>query len=135
MMDSLTDNIITCIIKQFSEDYPVECPLKELHKRYIVVPVPEPIALSKMKKTDLVQECARLNLPSTGSVIELKRIIKKYRTSTGVKTSRGNKRKNIKKIIPLHTHELCIEICEECPLCQSHGNVMNLTEVEYEMIL
>ena len=110
------------------------CALKDLQKRYTVVPDLEPIALSKMKKTDLVQECKRLNLPSTGSVIELKRIIKKYRTSTGVKTSRGNKRKNIKKIVPLHTHELCTEICLDCPLCQSHGNVMNLIEVEYEMV-
>ena len=110
------------------------CSLKELQKRYTVVPVPEPIALSKMKKTDLVRECNSLNLPSTGSVIELKRIIKKYRSSTGVKTARGNKRKNIKKVVPLHTHELCTEICADCPLCQSHGNVMNLIEVEYEMI-
>jgi len=133
-MESLTDNIIKCIIKQFSEDYPMVCSLKELQKRYIPEPVSEPVALSKMKKTDLIQECKRFNLPSNGSVIELKRIIKKYRTSTGIKTARGNKRKNIKKVVPLHTHELCTEICADCPLCQSHGNVMNLVEVEYEIL-
>jgi len=94
----------------------------------------EPIALSKMKKVDLVKECMTLGIQSTGSVIELKRILKNHRISSGIKTTRGNKKKNLKKVMPLHNHELCTDIRKDCPLCQSHGNVMNLGEVEYEMV-
>ena len=95
----------------------------------------EPIALSKMKKVDLVKECMNLGIQSTGSVIELKRILKNRRISSGIRTTRGNKKKNLKKVAPLHNHELCTDIREDCLLCQSHGNVMSLGEIEYEMII
>ena len=128
-MDSLTNDIIYCALKIFAKDYNLS--LKDMETKYLNT---EPVALSKMKKTDLIKECKSLGLSSTGSVIELKRILKKHRSASGVKTSRGNKKKNIKKIVPLHNHELCTELCKDCPLCQSHGNVMNLEEVEYEIV-
>ena len=85
----------------------------------------EPTALSKMKKSDLIKECKKLGIPTTGSVIELKNGIKTARTLSGVKATRGNtKKKALKKVAPRHNHELCTEIREDCPLCQSHGNVM-----------
>ena len=39
-----------------------------------------------------------------------------------------------KKIVPVHNHPLCLEIQEQCPLCQSHGNVMGHRELEYEIV-
>lgn len=132
-MDGISFDITRCILQNFARDYE-QLSLKDMEKKYLTVTDPEPVALSKMKKTDLIRECKSLGLLSTGSVIELKRILKKHRTASGVKTSRGNKKKNIKKVVPLHNHELCTEIREDCPLCQSHGNVMNLVEVEYEIV-
>jgi predicted small secreted protein len=105
--------------------------LKHVSKDYLMT---EPTALSKMKKSDLVKECKKLGIPITGSVIELKNSIKTARTLSGIKAVRGNtKKKVLKKVAPRHNHDLCIEIREDCPLCQSHGNVMTLKTVEYEI--
>ena len=47
----------------------------------------------------------------------------------------SKKKKSVKKVAPVHNHPLCIEIQKDCPLCQSHGNIFNLTTVvEYEEV-
>lgn len=92
------------------------------------------VPLSKMKKSDLVKECTSLGMSTSGSVVELKNRIKKKRVASGIKTTRGNSKKKIKKIIPVHNHKICTDLRPDCPLCQSHGNVMCKSVIEYEMI-
>ena len=71
------DDFIAAILKRVSKDYLMT----------------EPTALSKMKKSDLIKECKKLGIPTTGSVIELKNGIKTARTLSGVKATRGNTKK------------------------------------------
>jgi len=126
---SLTsDMFIKSILERISIDYSID--FKELKSKYSF----ETIALSKMKKNDLVKECKNLGLDSDGSVIQLKDLIKKSRTDAGIKAVRGSKKKKAaKKVAPVHNHPLCIEIQKDCPLCQSHGNIFHLPAVvEYE---
>ena len=128
---SLTSDIfIKSILEKISVDYNIN--YKDLITKY----VSESIALSKMKKSDLVKECKNLGLDSDGSVIQLKDLIKKSRTDAGIKAVRGSKKKKVvKKVAPVHNHPLCIEVQKDCPLCQSHGNIFHLrtTDVEYEL--
>ena len=88
------------------------------------------LSLSKMKKDDLVKECTILGISSIGSVLELKSRIKEHRVNSGTKSSRSKK---IKKIAPVHNHELTNKIHKGCPLCQAHGNIMCLGDTEYEI--
>ena len=46
------------------------------------------------------------------------------------------KTKRVKKIAPVHNHPLCKTRVPDCPLCQSHGNIMNFEEeeIEYELV-
>ena len=129
---SLTSDIfIKSILERISIDYNLN--YKDLNAKYSFAF--ETIALSKMKKSDLIKECVNLDLDSNGSVIQLKDIIKKYRTDSGIKSVRGSKKKKaVKKVAPVHNHPVCIEIQKDCPLCQSHGNVFHLTtDIEYEL--
>ena len=130
---SLTSDIfIKSILERISVDYNID--YKDLITKYSYVS--ETVALSKMKKTDLVKECKNLGLESNGSVINLKGLIKKSRADAGIKAVRGSKKKKaVKKVAPVHNHSLCIEIQKDCPLCQSHGNIFYLTttDVEYEL--
>ena len=116
-MNNTCDDFIKCILQQIVKDFS----LKEKG----------PITLSKMKKSDLINECKALGLPVTGSVLELKKIIKEYRTTTGTKSSRSKK---VKKCIPVHNHPISSVIEKGCPLCQSHGNVMCKSDIEYEIV-
>jgi len=59
--------------------------------------------------------------------LNVKELKKKY---SKVPKKRGAAKK---KVAPVHTHPLCVEVVEDCPLCQSHGNVMGLGELEYEL--
>ena len=60
---------------------------------------------------------------------------RKSRADAGIKAVRGSKKKKAaKKVAPVHNHDLCIEVQKDCPLCQSHGNIFHLTEVEYELV-
>lgn len=116
-MDRLCDDFIKQIIKKVVQ----ECTTAPLEK----------VSLSKMKKGDLVKECITLGLEATGSVLELKGRIKDHTKLSGAKPSRSKK---IKKIAPVHTHELCTQIVPGCPLCQAHGNIMCLKESTYEIV-
>ena len=116
-LDSTCDDFIKRIVQQVIKDYPLKT---------------KTLTLSKMKKDDLVKECTALGIPATGSVLELKTRIKEHRTGSGVKPSRSKK---VKKVAPVHTHELTTELVKGCPLCQAHGNIMCLKEVEYEIVL
>jgi len=129
---SLTsDDFIRGILQAVSKDYKID--FREMSEKYSVFI--DTIALSKMKKSDLVQECNSLGIDSDGSVIELKDRIKKTRKDVGIKVPRGSKKKKlVKKINPFHNHEICTEIKSDCPLCQSHGNVFCSIETEYEII-
>ena len=84
-----------------------------------------------MKKDDLVKECTVLGILATGSVLELKTRIKEHRSASGTKPSRSKK---IKKVAPVHNHELTTELVKGCPLCKAHGNIMCLKNVEYEFV-
>ncbi len=44
------------------------------------------------------------------------------------------KTKTKNKCIPVHNHPLSTEIHTHCPLCQSHGNIMVLRNIEYEIV-
>ena len=138
---SLTSDIfIKSILERISVDYNID--FKELNSKYfgsfgLFGPFGphETVALSKMKKTDLVKECTSLGIKSDGSVVQLKERIKKSRADAGIKAVRGSKKKKAaKKVAPVHNHDLCIEVQKDCPLCQSHGNIFHLTEVEYELV-
>jgi hypothetical protein len=131
---ALYESLILDILQVVAKDYSLN--FKELSARYTSEKVEfEPISLSKMKKSDLVSECIHHGIDSEGSVIELKARIKKSRSESGIKTTRGNKKKTTKKkVIPVHNHPLCEKIYKNCPLCQSHGNVFNKTTVEYEIV-
>jgi hypothetical protein len=49
----------------------------------------------------------------------------------GKKTKRSKK---AVKVVPVHNHKLSTEIHAGCPLCQSHGNVLDTAEFEYEIV-
>ena len=129
-----SDIFIKSILKKISVDYSIN--LNDLHSKYYDNLQKETVALSKMKKTDLVKECKSLGLKMDGSVVQLKELIKKSRTAAGIKMVRGSKKKkSAKKIAPVHNHPLCLDIQKDCPLCQSHGNIFHLTTVvEYEEV-
>ena len=129
-----SDIFIKSILEKISIDYSIN--LNDLHSKYYGNLQKETVALSKMKKTDLVKECKSLGLKMDGSVVQLKELIKKSRTAAGIKMVRGSKKKkSAKKIAPVHNHPLCLEIQANCPLCQSHGNIFHLTTVvEYELV-
>ena len=139
---SLTSDIfIKSILERISVDYNID--FKELNSKYFgsfgtfgPFGPHETVALSKMKKTDLVNECTSLGIKSDGSVVQLKERIKKSRADAGIKAVRGSKKKKAaKKVAPVHNHDLCIEVQKDCPLCQSHGNIFHLTTVvEYELV-
>jgi hypothetical protein len=82
-----------------------------------------------MKKDDLVKECTALGILATGSVLDLKTRIKD--TRSGTKPSRSKK---VKKVAPVHNHELTTELVKGCPLCNAHGNIMCLGDTEYEFV-
>ena len=129
-----SNDFIKSILEKISIDYSIN--LNDLHSKYYGNLQKETVALSKMKKTDLVKECKSLGLKMDGSVVQLKELIKKSRTAAGIKMVRGSKKKkSAKKIAPVHNHPLCLEIQANCPLCQSHGNIFHLTTVvEYELV-
>ena len=118
---SLLDNTCDDFIKRI-----VQYIVKDLS------PKKSTLSLSKMKKDDLVKECTILGISSTGSVLELKSRIKDHRVNSGTKSSRSKK---IKKVAPVHNHELTNEIRKGCPLCQTHGNIMCLGDTEYELVV
>jgi len=149
LFDETSQEFLEHILKLVSCDYKID--LNDMKKRYssndIILhkqvveeeslykkTTESVVPLSKMKKSDLIKECTSLGMSTSGSVVELKNRIKKKRVASGIKTTRGNSKKKIKKIIPVHNHEICIDLRSDCPLCQSHGNVMCINAIEYEMI-
>jgi len=128
---ALYESLILDILKHVAKDYSLN--YKELSMKYTLQSF-ETISLSKMKKSDLISECIHYGINSEGSVIELKARIKKSRSDSGIKTTRGNKKKVVKKVAPVHNHPLTEQIYKNCPLCQSHGNVFNKDDIEYCVI-
>jgi len=116
-LDNVCDDFIKRIIQQITKDYSLKTGT---------------LTLSKMKKDDLIKECTALGLVTTGSVLELKTRIKEHRSDSGAKPSRSKK---VKKVAPVHTHELTTELVKGCSLCQAHGNIMCLKDTEYEIVV
>lgn len=85
-----------------------------------------PMALSKMKKQDLIDELDSLGIDSAGlTVVKLKEKVKEARESAGVVVAKGGRKAKSVKEVPVHTHEpLDEELVDDCRLCASHGNVM-----------
>jgi hypothetical protein len=117
LLDNACDAFIRRIIQEIGKDYSLKT---------------GSLTLSKMKKDDLVKECISLGLSSKGSVLELKTKIKEHRSGSGTKTSRSKK---VKKVAPVHNHELTSELVKGCTLCKTHGNIMYLKDTEYEIVV
>jgi hypothetical protein len=64
----------------------------------------------------------------------IKSIIAKVTADYKVKVKKAKRSKKIPKIIPVHNHRLSRGIHIDCPLCQSHGNIMDMNELEYEIV-
>jgi hypothetical protein len=57
------------------------------------------------------------------------------RVTADYKVVKKTKRsKKVAKVVPVHNHSLSTEIHPGCPLCQSHGNVLNMSDAIYEIV-
>ena len=63
----------------------------------------------------------------------IKSIIAKVTADYKVK-KKTKRSKKVAKVVPVHNHSLSTGIHAGCPLCQSHGNVLNMVEFEYEIV-
>lgn len=103
---------------------------KEKPKEKAVVKAKEavpgvPMALSKMKKQDLLDELSGLGIDTDSkmTVVVLKGMVKDARAGQGVQVKGGRKSKVVKQV-PEHTHEpLMEEAVADCGLCDSHGDI------------
>ena len=85
-----------------------------------------PLALSKMKKQDLIDELDSLGIDSTGlTVVKLKEKVKEARESSGVVVAKGGRKPKAVKEVPVHNHgPLTEELVEDCRLCDTYGDVV-----------
>ena len=85
----------------------------------IVEPEPEPpLALSKMKKEQLVEACQTMRLSIDGTVPILRQRIKEAGGLPGAKVVNRGKRV---KSVSMHTH-LLTETSDTCQMCDTYGN-------------
>ncbi len=89
-------------------------------------PYPNALPISKMKRSDLLQELTHYNLPTEGTVSELKILLKEHRVKAPkVKRKKQPKRRDY--IPPLHEHSPTDEIIRGCAFCDSHGNSLSFS--------
>lgn len=90
-----------------------------------------PMALSKMKKQDLIDELEEQGIDTDKlTVAKLKELVKGVREKSGVVTVRGGRKPKAVKEVPVHNHEpLTEEPVEDCDLCDTHGDITEETQV------
>jgi hypothetical protein len=89
-----------------------------------IKPFPNALPLSRMKRPDLITELEYYNLPTTGTVTELKLRLKANRVLPQ-KTKRKKVSRPKDRIPPLHDHPPTDEIVKTCAFCDSHGNSLS----------
>jgi hypothetical protein len=94
-----------------------------------------PMALSKMKKQDLIDELDSLGIDTDKlTVVKLKELVKEARDKSGVVVAKGGRKPKAIKEIPVHNHEpLTEEPVDDCALCQSHGDITATETEEFEV--
>lgn len=90
-----------------------------------------PMALSKMKKQDLIDELEEQGIDTDKlTVAKLKELVKGAREKLGVVTVRGGRKPKAVKEVPVHNHEpLTEEPVDDCELCNTHGDITEETQV------
>ena len=90
-----------------------------------------PMALSKMKKQDLIDELEEQGIDTDKlTVAKLKELVKGAREKSGVVTVRGGRKPKAVKEVPVHNHEpLTEEPVDDCELCNTHGDITEETQV------
>ena len=95
-------------------------------------PASDQMALSKMKKPDLILELVTLGLDTTGTVPILKERVKAARagvapapTDQTPKPVKTKKTKKKDQVPVTHNHPPTDEVVDDCDLCDSHGNALS----------
>ena len=93
-----------------------------------------PMALSKMKKQDLIDELEEQGIDTDKlTVAKLKELVKGAREKSGVVTVRGGRKPKAVKEVPVHNHEpLTEEPVDDCELCNTHGDITETQVVTHE---
>lgn len=112
-----------------------EAPVKKT-KAKAVEPKAGPMALSKMKKQDLIDELEEQGIDTDKlTVAKLKELVKGAREQSGVVVAKGGRKAKAVKEVPVHNHEpLTEEPVEDCALCDTHGDILTEEpEAEFEV--
>ena len=105
-------------------------------KAKAVEPKAGPMALSKMKKQDLIDELEEQGIDTDKlTVAKLKELVKGAREQSGVVVAKGGRKAKAVKEVPVHNHEpLTEEPVEDCALCDTHGDILTEEpEAEFEV--
>lgn len=112
--------------------------LKEAPVKKTKAPEPKagPMALSKMKKQDLIDELEEQGIDTDKlTVAKLKELVKGAREQSGVVVAKGGRKAKAVKEVSVHNHEpLTEEPVEDCALCDTHGDILTEEpEAEFEV--
>jgi hypothetical protein len=133
--------IIHHVLEQISRDYSIaikyesyliplyQAPLKSISKTDTPTqtqPYPNALPISKMKRLDLIQELTHYQLPTEGTVSELKLILKEHRIKP-IKQKRKKQPKRRDYVPPLHEHSPTDQLVFGCAFCDSHGNSLSFS--------
>jgi hypothetical protein len=87
----------------------------------ITTPYPNALPISKMKRSDLITELSHYQLPTEGTVSEMKLLLKEHRIKP-IKKKRKKQPKRRDYVPPLHEHSPTDQLVIGCAFCDSHGN-------------
>jgi hypothetical protein len=136
--------IIHHVLTQISRDYSIAIkyesyliplvsrPLKATSKTDTSIkpptiqPYPNALPISKMKRSDLITELTHYNLPTEGTVSELKILLKEHRIKP-IKQKRKKQPKRRDYVPPLHEHSPTDQLVIGCAFCDSHGNSLSFS--------
>jgi hypothetical protein len=112
--------LVSSPLKGISKNDKVSTPLK-VPTQSQTVPYPNALPISKMKRSDLITELTHYNLPTEGTVSEMKLILKEHRIKP-IKQKRKKQPKRRDYVPPLHEHSPTDKLVIGCAFCDSHGN-------------
>ena len=116
--------LVSSPLKAISNNDKSSTPLKATSIHQTQTPYPNALPISKMKRSDLITELEHYQLPTEGTVSELKLILKEHRVKAPkVKRKKQPKRRDY--VPPLHDHSPTDEIVKGCAFCDSHGNSLS----------
>lgn len=119
--------------KASAKEVKTKAPVKKAKepKAKAVEPKAGPMALSKMKKQDLIDELEEQGIDTDKlTVAKLKELVKDAREQAGVVVAKGGRKPKAVKEVPVHNHEpLTEEPVEDCALCDTHGDITVETQV------